>query len=74
MSQTSTEELCVITLKNDAKFKEKLAYAFKIDLRILTSFDPMLESFKNKYFNGFFLINVFNVSSKKVQRNHALLY
>ena len=31
-----TEELCVKTMKNDAKFEEELTCRFKIDMRILT--------------------------------------
>ena len=34
-----TEELCVMTMKNDAKFEEKLTCRFKIDMRNLTNFD-----------------------------------
>ena len=34
-----TEELCVMTMKNDAKFKEELTYCVKIDVRNLTNFD-----------------------------------
>ena len=40
MSLKFTEELCVITMKNDAKFEEELTYRFKIDMRNLTNFDP----------------------------------
>ena len=39
MSLKSTEELCVMTMKNDAKFEEELTCCFKID-RNMTSFDP----------------------------------
>ena len=42
----STEELCVITLKNDAKFEEKLSCALKNDMRNLSNFDPTLKSLK----------------------------
>ena len=35
-----TEELCVMTMKNDAKFEEKLTCCFKTDMRSLTNFDP----------------------------------
>ena len=35
-----TEELCVITMKNDAKFEEELACHFKIDMGSLMNFDP----------------------------------
>ena len=33
-------ELCVMTMKNDAKTEEELTCQFKIDLRNLTNFDP----------------------------------
>ena len=39
MSLKLTEELCVMTMKNDAKFEEKLTCRFKIDMRNLTNFD-----------------------------------
>ena len=39
MSLKSTEELCVMTMKNDAKFEEELTCQFKIDMRNLTNFD-----------------------------------
>ena len=35
-----TEELCVMTMKNDVKFEEELTCRFKIDMRNLTNFDP----------------------------------
>ena len=35
-----TEELCVMTMKSDAKFEDKLAYRFKTDMRNSTNFDP----------------------------------
>ena len=40
MSVKSTEELCVMTMNNDAKFEEELACHFKIDMRYLMDFDP----------------------------------
>ena len=39
MSLKFTGELCVMTMKNDAKFEEELTCHFKIDLRDLTNFD-----------------------------------
>ena len=36
----STEELCFMTLKNDAKFEEDLTYCSKIDMSNLRNFDP----------------------------------
>ena len=46
MSLEFTEELCVMTMKNDAKFEEELTYYFKIDMRNLTNFD--LSTWKSK--------------------------
>ena len=34
-----TEELCVMTIKNDAKFEEELTCHLKIDMRNLKNFD-----------------------------------
>ena len=39
MSLKFTGELCVIRMKNDAKFEEDLTCQFKIDMRNLTNFD-----------------------------------
>ena len=36
----NTEELRFMRLKNDAKFEEKLACRFKIDMSNLTNFNP----------------------------------
>ena len=40
MSLKFTEELCVMRMKNDAKFEEELTCQFKIDMRNLTNLDP----------------------------------
>ena len=40
MSLKFTGELCVMTMKNDAKFEEDLTCQFKIDMRNLMNFDP----------------------------------
>ena len=40
MSSKLTEELCVMIMKNDAKFEEALTNRLKIDMRNLTNFDP----------------------------------
>ena len=34
-----TDELCVMTMKNNAKFEEELTFPFKTDIRNLTNFD-----------------------------------
>ena len=51
MSLKLTEELCVFTMKKDAKLDEELTCRFKADMRNLTN----LESIKNLLFNGLFL-------------------
>ena len=38
MSLKFTGELCVMRMKNDAKFEEELTCLFKIDMRNLTDF------------------------------------
>ena len=42
MSLKYTEGLCVMTMKNDAKFEEEFICHFKIDMRNLTNFDPSI--------------------------------
>ena len=39
MSSKFTEDLCAMTMKNDAKFEQKLMGQFKTDIRNLTTFD-----------------------------------
>ena len=48
MSLKFAEELCVMTMKNDAKFGEELTCHFKTDMRNLTNFD--LSTRKSKKF------------------------
>ena len=40
MSLKFTGELCVMTMKNDAKFEKELTCQFKTDMRNLTNFQP----------------------------------
>ena len=42
-----TEELCIMTLKNNAKSAEELACRFKIDINNLTNFDQNTQKFQN---------------------------
>ena len=39
MTLKITEKLCVMTMKNNAKFDEELTFHFKTDMRNLTNFD-----------------------------------
>ena len=65
-----TEELCVMTMKKNAKFEEELT-CFKIDMRSLMSFYPSTQKSQNLHFNGILLNKVYNVWVKKVQRNNV---
>ena len=40
MSLKFTEELCLMTVKNDTKIKEELTCRFKIYMKNLMNFDP----------------------------------
>ena len=42
-----TEEFCVMTVKNDAKFEEELTCQFKIDMRNLTNFESSTQKSQN---------------------------
>ena len=44
MSLKFGEELCVMTMKNGAKFEKDLACQFKIDIKNLTNFDASIQN------------------------------
>ena len=46
MSLKFTEELCVMTMKNDAKFEEELTCRFKTDMRNLSNFDTRTHKYQ----------------------------
>ena len=69
MSLKYTEELSVMTLKNDANFEEELACHFKVDMRNFTNFDASTWSLKNFHFNVLLLSKVYIIWAKKVQRS-----
>ena len=48
MSLKFTEELCIMTMKNDTKTEEELTCRYKIDLRNFTNFN--LSTRKSKKF------------------------
>ena len=47
MSLKFTEDLSIMTMKNDAKFEEELTCRFKIDMRNLTNFDSSTQKSQN---------------------------
>ena len=51
MTLKFAEELCVMTLKNNAKFEEKLTWHFKTDMRNITNFDSSTRKSKKLLFN-----------------------
>ena len=61
MSLKFTGELCVIRMKNDAKFEVDLTCQFKIDMRNLTNLTRALKNLKNLNFNELLLTKVYNV-------------
>ena len=46
MSLKFTEELCVMTVKNDTKIEEELTCHCKIDIRNFMNFDPNTQKSK----------------------------
>ena len=60
MSLNFTGELCVVGMKNDAKFEEDLTFQFKIDMRNLMNVDPSTHKSQNLHFNGLLLTKVCN--------------
>ena len=51
MNLKFTEELCVMTMNNNAKFEGKLTFYFKTDMRNLTIFDSSTRKSKKLLFN-----------------------
>ena len=46
MTLKFTEELCVMTMKNKAKFEEEFTFHFKTDMRNLTNFNSTTQKSK----------------------------
>ena len=51
----STEESCLIILKSDAKFEEKLTLGFKIDMKKLVKFNASNSKSESLHFDGLLL-------------------
>ena len=71
MSLKLKGELCVMTMRNDAKFEIELASHFEIDIRNLINLIQARKNRKNLHFNGLILTKVYNISAKKVQRSYV---
>ena len=60
-AKKSTEELSLMTLKSDPKFKEKLTFCLKNDVKNSMNFNLSSEKSENLLFDGVFLSKVCNV-------------
>ena len=71
MSSKFTEKLCFMTMKNDAKFEEKLTCHFKIDMRNLMNFDTRTRTFKKFAIYWTSLTKEYNVRAKNIQMGYV---
>ena len=60
MTLKFTEELCIITMKNYAKFEEELTCRFKIDTSIWGILTRALKFLKKIHFNRLLSTKVYN--------------
>ena len=60
MSLKFKEDLCVMTIKNDAKFEDELSCRFKINTRNLRNIDLNTQKSTNLHFNGLLSFKVEN--------------
>ena len=60
-----TEELPLMGLKSDAKFKEKLTCDFKYDMRNFVNFHPTTQKSKNFISMGYFCLKYMRFELKK---------
>ena len=67
MSLKSTEELCVMTMKNDAKFEKELTCHFLNDMRNLMNFDSSTRKSKNLLFDWLLWSEYIKFELKKAQ-------
>ena len=61
--EKSTEELCLMTLKNDPKFEEKLTLGSKNDMRNLVNFNVSSGKSGNLHFDVLLLSIAYKVSA-----------
>ena len=62
-----TEELSLMTLKSDPKFKEKLTFCLKNDVKNSMNFNSSSEKSEHLHFDGVFLSKVCSVWVKIIQ-------
>ena len=66
-----SEELRVMTLKGDARFKGKLTLGLKNDIRNLVNFHASSRKSGNLHFDGLLLSKEYKDLDEKVQKNYV---
>ena len=64
-----SEELCIMTLKGGAKFKEKLICGLKKDIRNLVNFYMNSRKSENLHFDRILLPKAYEGLDEKVQKS-----
>ena len=68
--KNSTKELSLMTIKSDAKFKEKLTCGFKYDMTNLVYFHPTTQKSENFFLIGSFFQSKHKVWATKIPRTY----
>ena len=66
LDEKSTEELCFMKLKSDAKLEEKLTLHSK------SEFSPNHSKVQKLIFDGLFLFKIYEIWAKKIQSSYLL--
>ena len=64
------QKSCLMTLKSDAKFEEKLTLGSKNDMRNLVNFNASSGKSENLHFDLLLLSIAYKVLAEKIQNNH----
>ena len=71
LSWKISEELCVMTLKGNAKLKRKLTCGLKNDIRNLVNFHASSHKSENFQFLGFLLSKAYKFFDEKIQKSYV---
>ena len=69
--QENSDDLCVMTLKGNAKFKEKFIRGLKNDLKNLVKFHASSRKIGNFPFDGLLLSKAYKDLDKKEQKSYV---
>ena len=70
LDEKGPTRLCLMTLKSDAKFEEKLTFGSKNGMNNLVNFNASSGKSENLHFDVLLLSIAYKVSAKKVQKNY----